>query len=1243
MSSSKEIRKAIEDKLKAKERLKEKKERKNYEEVILFCNYLGDLYFKQGEYDEAIEQHVDELKYARESGHSPSIALANRKLGECYCELGDFESALRFHNEYLRIVRSLEDRAETQRAYATLGRTHFMRYTADAKKNAKSLEEAEKSHRKALDLAKRLKGQLRDGDELKERDCYEMQCRALLNLGLVFEAKNEEECSAYFRDAIKLASAFSFKEDLHRCQLSLAAFYSKVGNHAEAIRIYNSALENSKKLDKLDLLETLMGKALTLLQQRDYENAKHCFKKAYFVYKFDCDENYEAKRCCSLVKRIIIRIRELTNLKECSDSTAQKIKTCDELGDLFCELNCYSVALEYYHRELSLATAENYHDSKLAPIYSSLGQTYLDNKQYIESLVYFEKEIKCHEGDPRKLKEIIKTSFRVIEARFALYANDNEISREYERLIGLCGEDGRLKRLVYEEYLSFLKEIDDCDLYSEKIKQISAKLDSLDGQGDSQSTQSSQSNEEAVLSEISDLTSDSETEENEELNGRRRRTKKDSDKRNEKGETKLHRACIEGDLKKVKELIKNGCSINPRDNCGWLPIHEASNHGHAEIVEALLKHGALKNDPGGRGCDGITPLHDACSNGHYEVINLLLNFDANVACVDYHDNSPLDCLNQYLNDQGAELREDERRRFQELASRIREKMEQKGFKKEKKTLKRPFSSIDRLGSDSNQHLLEDLANKIDKNKLKRSRALADSPPRKTNRLDSQQSHSSSSSLRKNTDHSSDQPSNRPAPRINSLINEDDLIVDDWLDDDIGLNRKKSKAFSDPFAQKRSHLTENSYKSPVKPKSPAKQKSSASRSSTQSPGKRKSASPVVIEENSSVNCYFDSDIEMDDNRLQASDSPLNDALEENSNSSDSLPVLVSQKSGNRKVRRRQTKIKSYFNSDAQTMKSAGDGRRDDVILVSNSVSRTSQQPAKAACKLKVHVHIDGMTLLVPVPNENASIGWLSNETIERYYSFKKIRPVVQLKTMDGALLSNDDQIVDVLTTMEVQVEIDSFNIKPIDELYGELCRLANLRTVNELDYEFRISMASGCLNLRNCFLDQPQFRLVTDSLKMQSKIKALDLSYSNLLKMDDSNFSLLRTIFGLENLEVLNLECTGLSRQQLAEIAKHRSAKLMNLNLNYNLLLNCDDLICELLEGHTNLRKLFLQYTDLTGQLILNLRLNQLIEKRPNRIEIHIDTLKNSKNCTSSSFVASYLDVPEANELDHLEFSRQLFI
>lgn len=50
-----------------------------------------------------------------------------------------------------------------------------------------------------------------------------------------------------------------------------------------------------------------------------------------------------------------------------------------------------------------------------------------------------------------------------------------------------------------------------------------------------------------------------------------------------------------------------GHPVNPRDYCGWLPLHEACNHDFYDIVEVLLEHGAAINDRGGEKCGGITP------------------------------------------------------------------------------------------------------------------------------------------------------------------------------------------------------------------------------------------------------------------------------------------------------------------------------------------------------------------------------------------------------------------------------------------------------------------------------------------------------------------------------------------------------------------------------------------------------------------------------------------------------------
>ncbi|KAJ8950163.1 hypothetical protein NQ314_008016 [Rhamnusium bicolor] len=84
----------------------------------------------------------------------------------------------------------------------------------------------------------------------------------------------------------------------------------------------------------------------------------------------------------------------------------------------------------------------------------------------------------------------------------------------------------------------------------------------------------------------------------------RRRNKSSIIKRNPKGESDLHVACINGKMPVVRHLIDIGHPINVRDHSGWLPLHEACNYGHFEIVRFLLDKGAAINDRGGTHCNG---------------------------------------------------------------------------------------------------------------------------------------------------------------------------------------------------------------------------------------------------------------------------------------------------------------------------------------------------------------------------------------------------------------------------------------------------------------------------------------------------------------------------------------------------------------------------------------------------------------------------------------------------------------
>ena len=98
-------------------------------------------------------------------------------------------------------------------------------------------------------------------------------------------------------------------------------------------------------------------------------------------------------------------------------------------------------------------------------------------------------------------------------------------------------------------------------------------------------------------------------------------------KRNQKGETLLHRAAINGDIDKLKLLLmEDEIDVNSKDNAGWTPLHEACIKQHVDCAKLLLKHGAQVN---AKAENLDTPLHDACSKNALHIIELLLD---NGAC-----------------------------------------------------------------------------------------------------------------------------------------------------------------------------------------------------------------------------------------------------------------------------------------------------------------------------------------------------------------------------------------------------------------------------------------------------------------------------------------------------------------------------------------------------------------------------------------------------------------------------------
>ena len=104
------------------------------------------------------------------------------------------------------------------------------------------------------------------------------------------------------------------------------------------------------------------------------------------------------------------------------------------------------------------------------------------------------------------------------------------------------------------------------------------------------------------------------------------------------GQTPLHKAVEAGCKEVVDYLLRNGALVESQDGCGQAASHFAAVDGAQDIMELLLHHGAQVNR---RDSKEVTLLHAAASNGHPMMVDLLLQNRAEVDSRDEDGMTPL--------------------------------------------------------------------------------------------------------------------------------------------------------------------------------------------------------------------------------------------------------------------------------------------------------------------------------------------------------------------------------------------------------------------------------------------------------------------------------------------------------------------------------------------------------------------------------------------------------------------------
>ncbi len=94
------------------------------------------------------------------------------------------------------------------------------------------------------------------------------------------------------------------------------------------------------------------------------------------------------------------------------------------------------------------------------------------------------------------------------------------------------------------------------------------------------------------------------------------------------GMTALHWAAMKGDVEMAQMLMYAGANVRATTRLGaYTPLFLASQAGHADVMEALIKGGA---DPKAADPAGTTPLMEAAASGHTDAVQVLLDHGVDV-------------------------------------------------------------------------------------------------------------------------------------------------------------------------------------------------------------------------------------------------------------------------------------------------------------------------------------------------------------------------------------------------------------------------------------------------------------------------------------------------------------------------------------------------------------------------------------------------------------------------------------
>ncbi|XP_047467921.1 tonsoku-like protein [Mugil cephalus] len=1177
MSSSREIKQLQKAKSKAQQN-------NNLKEEANICNQLGELLSRSGDYEAAIREHQQELSLSEVLNDVIGRAVANRKIGECYAEMGNIAAALKHQRCHLDLARSVRDHAEEQRALATIGRTYLFRYESDQSRS--SLEQAEDAFRKSLAIVdERLDG------TVPVREIKEMKARLFLNLGLVCDHLGDRKrCSEFIRQSVFIAEKSQLLEDLYRANFNLGNICFRNGQQSNAIRCLEQAKECARKIkDKFSESECFHCIGKVQLSLGDFVAARRSLKKALLLGSQQPLDRQAVKKAFKYADRGCKLEEELGEDQVKRLSSRRAVEVTEQLGDLCCKVLCYSKALDSYHAQLKAAEALGKPARELAVIHVSLAATYTDLRQHGKAVEHYRRELALRQGSST---EECSTWLNIAAAQEESGRAFEDVDSSYSAASRCAQKSGQagLQKRVLRLWLASRRRggSSNGDDTEARLRELCSSEGWIPDGSDGEEDEEEEMDNSEPLEDSDVILSDSDDDlegYDKMVSGRRKAGR--WNKRNEKGETSLHRACIDGNLRQVQYLVEQGHPVNPRDYCGWTPLHEASNHGHYDIVAVLLEHGANVNDPGGPLCEGVTPLHDSLACGNLNVARLLVERGASVTLRNSRGETALDTLRHWQRTYSRELDQETRQECAATERLLRKALA--GGVPAAAAPAKPFDALQdsQLFDAENSEPLSSTGGRRspsqDRPRSERvSEQKAASPKRRQSSGSSQRlrARGTGAAVLYGINHSSSDDSDSDCPvsplrpvrprhsfppaqsQKEAPPNKEPASIPTSGRE--GVREPPAPAPASVFQREEYHSAIRSLGSSKTLRQGLSQPPLSSTPAVSSSNK----TALIPEEQYLADDWLEDDMEevqpkkkrrlrMEDDGMRGEET-YSSARSQNYSDTVSRGAAVPSSSSRSHSGRKNGSLKPHQVKMTQMPGMVRLGRREVNRSHSPNVtddddnarpdtppppphihfqpppqSLVAPVPTPLPPPIRMRVRVQEDVFLIPVPQSEAdscTVSWLCEQAAQRYYQKCGLLPRLSLQK-EGALLSPHDLLLAVLhTNEEVLAEVDSWDLPPLPERYKKACQSLAVGENKRVTRLCEVQDGSSSVSVSGLSLPPSSLNPLLRALKLQASLTELRISGNRL--PDNLLPELVATTITMPRLRLLDISANSVTGEGL---------------------------------------------------------------------------------------------------------------